>query len=134
MAFTVLAINLFAAVPSGELTENAKYIKENHNAEYELTIKKNALAEWGNDFKMVVYTINRQSDALVELVKIFEKDNTQIFYDAMLEWSTDGWKEKNKAVFQEMSSMSIASLMKLNCDWKMVLYIYKRQVKAKNAF
>ena len=53
------------------LNPNATYIKKNHPTGYEKTIKMHALEKWGDDYSMVVYMINKQSDALVNLVDNF---------------------------------------------------------------
>lgn len=134
LAIAMLMFGKAFAIPADELSKNAKYIKANFADDYERTIKKNALNKWGDDFSMVIYMINKQSDALVELVETFRSDNTKIFFNAMFKWTIDGWEENNKKQAEELKDMSLANMMKFNCDWSMVLYEYKKQVKAKNAF
>lgn len=116
------------------LNSNASYIKDSLQLDYEQTIRKHALVEWGDDYSMVVYEINKQADALFELIKIFESNNTNIVFKAIQEWSIDGYKSDNITNFKELKTFGLKQLIKLNCDWSMVKYEYDKQVKAKNAF
>jgi len=92
------------------------------------------LAEWKDDFSMVVYEINKQSNALVKLIDEFKSDNTNIAFKAIQEWSRDGYKSKNITLFKEMTTFGLKDLLKMYCDWSMVKYEYDKQVKAKNSF
>lgn len=134
LMFAMLLSLLQAATPADELNSNAKNIKDNYTEDYERTIRANAVKEWEDDFSMIIYEINNQADALTELMEIFKSDNSKVFYKAMFEWTTEGWEENNKKYAEEMKSMDLKYLLKLNCDWTMVLYEYKKQVKAKSAF
>lgn len=116
------------------LNTNASYIKKNYPTEYENTLKKYALAEWNDDFSMVVYEINKQADAIVKLVDSFESDNTNIAFKAIQEWSREGYLNHNIKIFKEMTTFSLKDLLKMHCDWSMVKYEYDKQVKAKNSF
>lgn len=131
LVFTLLCSYYFV---NAQLNGNANYIKEEFPAEYEKTLKKYALKEWNDDYSMVVYEINKQSDALVQLVNNFESDNTQIVFNAIQEWSRDGYKNFNVEEFNKFETFSIKNLLKLHCDWSMVKYEYDKQVKAKNSF
>jgi hypothetical protein len=117
-----------------ELEANASYIKEKYPTDYANTIRKYAMKEWGDDFQMVVYAINQQADALVALVDEFESDNTTVAYNAILDWSYDGYKSQNQEKFKAIKVFGLEQLLKLHCDWTMVKYEYDNQVKAKNAF
>jgi len=131
----ILSLLLTATFASAEgLNSNASYIKKNYPTEYEQTLKKYALAEWNDDFSMVVYEINKQADALVKLVDEFKSDNTNIAFKAIQEWSRDGYESKNIALFKEMTTFGLKDLLKMHCDWSMVKYEYDKQVKAKNSF
>jgi len=116
------------------LNTNASYIKKNFPTEYENTLKKYALAEWNDDFSMVVYEINKQADAIVQLTESFESDNTNIAFKAIQEWSREGYLSNNIKIFKEMTSFGLKELLKMHCDWSMVKYEYDKQVKAKNSF
>ena len=134
----LLSLLLLSAIAlpivSQELGANAKYIKEKYPSDYTNTIRKYALKEWGDDYQMVVYEINLQCDALVELVNDFESENTNIAYKAIQEWSQDGYETRNSQEFQKLKVFGVEQLLKLHCDWQMVKYEYDLQVKAKNAF
>ena len=116
------------------LKSNGDYIKKNFTTEYENTIKKHALEKWNQDYEMVVYMINNQADALVDLVKSFESDNTNIVFQAIQKWSIKGYESSNISLFKELTTFSVKELIKLHCDWEMVKYEYDNQVKAKNSF
>jgi len=128
----VLLTATFAKVEG--LNSNASYIKKNYPSNYEKTLKKNALAEWNDDYSMVVYEINKQADELIELIDEFESDNTNIVFKAIQEWSIDGYKSSNITKFKEMTTFGLKDLIKMHCDWSMVKYEYDKQVKAKNSF
>lgn len=131
----ILSFLLTATFANAEgLNSNASYIKKNYPTEYEQTLKKYALAEWKDDFSMVVYEINKQADALVKLIDEFKSDNTNIAFKAIQEWSRDGYKSKNITLFKEMTTFGLKDLLKMHCDWSMVKYEYDKQVKAKNSF
>ncbi|MBT6195434.1 MAG: hypothetical protein HOI54_00115 [Candidatus Marinimicrobia bacterium] len=133
--FIILIVLLTATFANAEgLNSNASYIKKNYPTEYEQTLKRYALAEWKDDFSMVVYEINKQADALVKLVDEFKSDNTNVAFKAIQEWSRDGYKSKNISLFNEMKTFGLKDLLKLHCDWSMVKYEYDKQVKAKNSF
>jgi len=130
----VLALLCSYFFVNAQLNGNASYIKEKFPTEYEKTLKKYALKEWNDDYSMVVYEINNQADALVQLVNNFESDNTQIVFNAIQEWSRDGYKNYNIEEFKKFETFSVENLLKLHCDWSMVKYEYDNQVKAKNSF
>ena len=72
----------------GQLNSNAKVIKENMPVLYE-TIKKYSEREWDNDYEMIVYTINNQVDAYIEMGNLMSADNfdQNIWYNSILEWA-----------------------------------------------
>lgn len=129
-----LLLQLFTMLYAQGLNSNASYIKNNYALEYEQTIKKNALDEWGNNYMMVIYYINTQADALSALLKEFTSDNTNIAFNAIQNWSIDGYLSKNIALFKQMEVFNLQNLLKMNCNWMMVKYEYENQVNAKNSF
>ena len=133
--FTLLLLTaMVISANSQELEVNAKHIKEKYSSDYTATIRKYAVQEWGDDYQMIVYEINKQCDALVDLVNEFKSENTNIAYKAILEWSQDGYETKNSQEFQKIKVFGVEQLLKLHCDWQMVKYEYDKQAKAKNAF
>lgn len=119
---------------SQELDSNASFLKSKYPTDYANTIRKHAVEEWGTDHQMIVYTINKQSDALYYLVQNFKSEHTQIIYDAIKEWSREGYEASNIQKFNSFNTLSIENMIKLHCDWSMVKYVYEKQVKAKAAY
>jgi len=130
----LLLMSVFVLLNAEGLDTNANHIKINYSDDYEKTIKKHALEEWNDDYRMVVYEINTQADALVELINEFKSEHTQIVFKAIQDWSIKGYKESNINLFKELKTFSLKELLKLHCDWRMVKYEYDNQVKAKNSF
>lgn len=133
----ILVLSMFLVTfvtQSQSLNSNASYIKINYSEDYESSLKKHALNEWNDDYSMVLYEINKQADALVELIELFKTENTNIVFKAIEEWSIVGYKEKNKNRLQKIRVFELEQLVKLDCDWSMVKYEYLKQVKAKNSF
>lgn len=116
------------------LNANASYIKDNYSSDYEATLKKYALNEWGNDFSMVVYEINKQADALFQLIDEFKSENTNVAFGAIQKWSREGYLNSNISLFKKMDTFGLKELLKLHCDWSMVKYEYDKQVEAKKSF
>lgn len=132
----VLIIVLLAAIDlsAQSLERNANYIKDNYSEDYRQTIRKHAVDEWGTDHRMVVYEINKQSDSLVELIDAFKPENTNLAFQAIQKWSIDGYKSSNVKKFKEIKTFGLAQLLKLHCDWRMVLYEYDKQASAKASY
>lgn len=133
----ILIISIFVFVNnsfSQELEQNALRIKQDYNSGYENTIKKYALIKWKDDFSMVVYEINKQSDALTNIVEKFKSKNTTILYNAIIKWSQPNKAEANHKIWKELNSIDIVTMLKFHVDWSMVEYEYDKQDKAANAF
>jgi hypothetical protein len=133
-----LLLNIFYLniVFAQELSINSKLIREKFNYEYEYNFKYFAVKEWEQDYAMVLFEINRQSDSFIELINKLKSENLPIFKNAILEWSRDGYKEENiRKMREEGNSIFIMNkLIKLKVDWSMVKFEYDRQVKAKESF
>jgi hypothetical protein len=117
-----------------ELEQNAIHIKQDFNIGYENTIKKYALIKWKDDFSMVVYEINKQSDALTNIVEKFKSKNTTILYNSIIKWSQPIKAEYNHKTWKELSSIDLEQMLKFHVDWSMVEYEYDKQEKAANSF
>ena len=130
----VLTLLCFTVLSHAQLNENAQYIKDTYSTGYENTLKKYALQEWSDDYSMVVYEINKQANALFDIVESFESENTMVLLSAIKKWSIEGFESLNEAEFYEFPTLSIEYLLKLHCDWSMVKHEYDKQVKAKDAF
>jgi hypothetical protein len=83
---------------------------------------------------MVIYEINKQSDALINLIEEFKSENTNILFKAMMKWSYEGKVNPNTKKWEDITKCDLPNLLQLECDWTMVLYEYRKQVKAKNSF
>jgi len=107
---------LGAVTINAQLNSSAKLIKEKLPKEYRL-IKHIASEDWEGDHRMMVYTINNQSEAFLKILELKKASSydESIMKKALSEWS--------KLIKGE------------NCiDWKMVVYTYKNQLKAKNEY
>jgi len=135
MKTTITILLAFVAFASNaQLNSQANYIKKNYPEQYEKNIKVHAIEKWGNDFQMVVYSINQQSESLHSLIMTFEPSNTNILFQSVLKWSQSGYSDKNETIFRDMKTFEYNSALMLHCDWQMVKYEYDNQVKAKSSF
>ncbi len=116
------------------LNANASYIKKNYPVDYSNTLKKHALEKWKDNYEMVVYEINQQSDALFNLIREFKTENSSILFKAIEKWGYDGYKSQNLEKYKNINIINLKNFLTLNCNWEMVKYEYDNQVKAKNAF
>jgi len=109
--FAILLIAITA--PSfGQLNKNALIIKEN-NPEMYSQIKQFAAKDWKGDHSMMIYTINKQSDAMFKWVKLTERADydKELMIDAVMQWKDgDLW------------------------NYSMIIYSYEKQLKAKNQY
>ena len=117
-----------------ELNQSAIFLKDHYPADYHNTIRTHAIEDWNDDYQMIVYTINQEANALVKLLILFETENTIIAYNAIVEWSHKGHEQGNISRWNSFTIMSTANLITLHCEWTMVLYIYEKQIEAKNSF
>ena len=114
----------------GQLNSNAKLVKERIPALYE-TIKKYSEREWGNDYEMIVYTINNQVDAFIEMGNLMSADNfdQNIWFNSLLEWAENPSKLEKELTDGDMNALNTNVI-----QWDMVLYNYKNQLKAKLSY
>lgn len=116
-----------------ELEQNARRIKSNYPIEYQKIFKHYAVKEWGNDYQMIAYTINLQSNSLLALINKFEPNNTEILRNAIIEWSYDGHEQYNSNKFHKLKVFDLENAVGFYVDWQMVEYVYDNQVKAKDS-
>ncbi len=136
MKTVTLAIALLSGVLTsyGQLSGNASYLKKAFPTTYENTIKRHAIDKWGGNHSMVVYEISKQADAMTELVNTFESKNTREVVSAIRKWTISGFSDRNEVELEQLKTMDRKSLIQLHCNWNMVVYEYKKQVKAKNLY
>lgn len=121
-------------VYSQGLNSNATHIRENYPVEYQETIRSYAVQEWGNDHTMVVYVINQQADALMDIIRSFESEHTNILFTAIQEWSHSGHKAENIDKFRNLTTVNLQQMIDIQADWSMVKYVYEQQVEASQAY
>ncbi len=99
-----------------QLNDNAEYLKSNDDSIY-TRIKERSVDKWEENHKMIVYEINKLSDSVFDLAKIQGNSN----YDKELMIDALGkWVDKING--------------KENYNYTMVVYEYKKQIKAKNSY
>ena len=113
---TVLVAVLLTLTSFGQLNENAKLLKAYAVDDYE-QIKTASVREWGENHEMVLYMINNQSDAFLEVADILTEGN----YDSEL--LTSAFKEYGE---------TIEGIFYIN--YVMTLYTYREQMKAKSQY
>jgi len=104
-----------------ELNENAKFLKNTTNETLKATykdIKEAAVKEWVDDHQMIVYTINKQCNGYSEMTEAMDKSNydEDVMLKALAEWG------------------QLTDDNRIKADWVMVMYEYKKQLKAKSAY
>ena len=126
----ILILFLKLSAFSQELNSQAQAIKIDLPKVYENILKKHAINKWGDNYQMVVHNINEQSSAIFKCLELFKAEHGEIFYNTVLKWSYDGYKQRNKEILKSAGDIE---LVYLHCNWTMVLHDYKNQVKAKQA-
>ena len=122
-------VNVFA-----QLESDALFIKNKYPEGYNI-IKYYASQEWGSDHEMVVYQINNQAEALINLLVIFEPKHTNILYRSLQEWSYPTFLKHTQEYFEkEVNAAEISLFLNFHVDWEMVEYTYKNQVSAKGSY
>lgn len=101
-----------------ELNANAKDVKSTLPGIYQM-IKTSASEKWDTEYTMIIYTINKQCDAIKELKRLMNDPgyDENIMLDALIKWSE--FDEDNEII---------------SSDNVMIVYEYKKQLKAKNSF
>ena len=98
---------------SDVLNINALALKNSEDSKHYDNIKLLCENEWKGDHNMMIYTINKQADAVFEIIGYMKspKFDEMIFATAFHEWTK-----------------------KDLTDWTMVVYVYKNQLKAKGDY
>ena len=105
----ITVLIMFSMTLFSQLNDNARNLKENVPNFY-VPIKTFAVDKWGNDNSMIVFTINRQSDAWFELKTLIDKVSNEQVEIFLLRWS------KN--------------IDNYYCtDWTMIVFEIKRHLK-----
>ncbi|WP_300597341.1 hypothetical protein [Niabella sp.] len=134
--FILLLITLSSA---GQLNDNSRLLKEKYPELYSYLNAK-ASKKWNDDYEMIIYDLNTQSDAWKGMVLHSDLyTNRNIFLSVLKKWtdnSCSGCKLYNNKLFEKANAniktgnWSII-LYGVKGDWQMIKYEYENQVKAK---
>ena len=130
----VSGLILFVFSTHAQLNQYAQYLIDYYNVDFEMTIKKYITEEYGADHPMVTVEINDQSKSLFTIADIFEYENKEVLFNAIIDRSYVGYERKNKEIFKNLKQITLPDLLKLHCNWTDVLYEYNKQVEAKDSF
>lgn len=111
----ILTISVMQA-SQAQLNSNAEIIR-NKLPEVYNEIKTFVSEDWEGDHEMMVYTINGQCDAFMELRQLMNSENydKEILGTALVQWKK--------------------TIKGKNCiDYQMVVYVYNNQIKAKSSY
>ena len=114
-----------------QLNSNAKAIKQKSPELYE-TIKRFSENKWDDDYQMVVYTINNQIDAFIEMGNLMNGDKFDevIWFKSLLKWSENPTKVEEELLDGKVQAALTSNII----QWDMVLYTYKNQLEAKLSY
>lgn len=114
--FLTVTLVLISFVANAQLNANGNTVKAKMPEQYN-QIKLLASQDWEGDHKMMVYVINDQCDALMELSGIIngKEYDEKIMLNAFTEWT---------------ESINGESCI----DYKMALYVYKQQFNSKGTY
>ena len=114
---------------------NAQNIKKISPDGYEI-IKAMAVDEWGTDHSMVLYEINNQCNAAIEMITIlFDKGDLMLFAEAVIAWSIKSTDVQNmNIIIAWTDGADMSSIFTLFVDWSMVSYEYKKQISAAKSY
>jgi len=117
----ILIMLLFAvsAFANG-LNPEATRLKTNNPNIYS-AVKNRAIIEWGTDHEMIVYTINKQCEAIFKLSTLSPKLTDVEFYAILIEWCED-----DLSLYDSILSAPV--------DWCMVVYVMEKQIEAKSQY
>ena len=123
--FTLLVFLIFVSFNSySQLNKEAKALKEKLPKVYE-GIKKSSQDKWGGDHQMILFEINEQSKAFIEVVKwggILDKNKNKeefkIAENALIKWTKDPLKAIDTG----------------EGDWSMIWFEIQYQLKAMSEY
>ena len=130
----VFGLILFVLSTHAQLNQYAQYLIDHYNVDYEMTIKKYALEEYGTDHPMLTVEINDQSESLFTIIEKYKYENREDLFNAIIDRSYEGYERKNKEIIKKLKQVSLPNLLKLHCNWPDVLYEYNKQVEAKDSY
>ena len=140
---TVLML-LVASVLFAQLGPSATVIKEDLPDSYAI-ISSYAVNEYGNDHEMVLWEINRQCEAMINVIeKGIQLDHTNsaiyttIFVNAIAEWSYDDTAENNLSsilhTIKTDNALIGVETLYLTVDWIMAEAMINNQLEAAEVY
>jgi hypothetical protein len=127
----LIVISISNTLFAQKLEKNAIYIKDNFSNLFELNIRNFAIEKWKNDSSMVYNEINKQSDALTDLLVEFKSSNSNILYKSIIKSSLEGKSISNAKKWNQIKAIGFGELLELECDWTIVQKEYEKQLKEK---
>ena len=115
-----------------KLEKNALYFKDNFSSLFISNIINPSIEKWKGDSTMVYIEINKQSDALADLLVNFKPANSNILYKSVIKCSNKDKSISNEKKWSSIKSIGFGELLDLECDWTIVKKEYERQVKFKS--
>ena len=112
---------------SQSLSDYASALKEKQPKIYN-TIRTMAVEEWGDNHQMILFQINEQVKAMIDVTQKPDLD-MQILFKAMKNWS-DNPQKITELVLEE----KVNELFQQRMNWMMIKFEYEEQLKAKNAY
>lgn len=130
----IIAVVLFTLPSFGQLSEQSEVIQEKLPLVYNI-LKQHAIEKWDSDHTMIVYQINKQSEAIFEffeVLKMMGDSNSELFIvrDTLKQWSYEGYK----ADTAELLKIEGSIWLMCHVDWVMVVHQVKEQLKASKSY
>lgn len=138
VVFLLLPILFSFNVNAQSLNNNATLIKLKYPEAFKI-LKKHAVEKWNDNYEMIIYRINNQSDAVFSLIEeagdektVPREKNISTLNNAILKWSYKGFESYNSKILYNKDS-GLKGFLSIQCDWEMAKYEYGNQIKALKA-
>ncbi len=127
----LLVLSLSNAAYAQKLQKNASFLKENFSSLFDSSIRKTAIDKWKEDSTMVYNEINKQSDALADILVKFKPSNSNILYKSIIKSSIKEKSLSNEIKWNSIKIIGFGELLALECDWTIVQKEYDIKLKEK---
>jgi hypothetical protein len=127
LVLLTFSISLFAQ----KLEKNASFIKDKFSSLYDSSIRKFAIEKWKDDSTMVYNEINKQSNALADLLVNFKPANANILYKSIIKCSINGKSISNEKKWSSIKTIGFGELLVLECEWAEVKKEYEKKSNEK---
>lgn len=131
--FLLIVLSFSNATHAQKLEKNASFLKENFSSLFDSSIRKSSIDKWKEDSTMVYNEINKQSDALAELLVKFKPANSNILYKSIINCSIKEKSLSNELKWNSIKTIGFGELLALECDWTIVQKEYDKKLKEKNS-